>query len=457
MSGWVSVILLAGHAGGEGAGFTPLSRVAGLSLIGRLVKNAAYGGATRLVVVTDPGQDACLGEVRTCWPRPDDLRVVERPSGASELEVLRLAVAGESLPCALQYADVAYSRNLLQALVMQDLAGQLALEAVLEPDRPSDDPFHAKRPDGTRFAGLVWLDPARLGELDEAPELATALAREGGAVRRRPLGNSFALHLRSAEDLGRAEALQLRHLRRNTDGIVSRWLNRPVSLFLTRWVFLPSGLSPNAITFLAGAIGWAAIGLMFAWPGYAWVLVGALLFHLSSVLDGCDGEVARLRFQFSRFGEWFDNVLDEVNNTAFIAGIGVGLWRAGGPDILAWAAGFHVLAVATCDSATFYQLIRWRGGSGSIDKYRWFFQAEKKLEPGDPTAFPPRRSVFEWLQELPRRDFYIFMLLVLAIFDVLVVGFWIAVGTGVILFVLSVVQWIWQLGVERARRRARPV
>ncbi|HOX44719.1 MAG TPA: CDP-alcohol phosphatidyltransferase family protein [Myxococcota bacterium] len=459
MVAWHSVVLVAGQPAESPRLAGLLERVAGLSVIGRLVKNAAFGGAGRLTLVVPPGCEALVAEARAHWSRADGLAIREVPAAASELEALRgLEQPGDAC-LVVQFADVAYSRNLLQALVQEGAGTDQAVECVLEPERPSDDPFHAQRADGSRFAGLVLLAPGALAALgDRQGSLAEALeaARVAGLrLRRRPIAHSFVLRLRSPADLARAEALHVRHLRRNTDGIVSRWLNRPVSLFMTRHVFLKLPLTPNGITFLAGAIGWVAIGLMFAWPGYGLVLLGALLFHVSSVLDGCDGEVARLRFQFSRFGEWFDNVLDEVNNTAFIAGVGIGLWRHGAHEIYAWAAAFHVLAVATCDSATFFQLIRWRGGSGTIDKYRWFFQSEKKLAPGDPTAPPPRRSVFGWIQELPRRDFYIFMLLVLAIFDVLHVGFWISVGAGAVLFVLSLVQWVWQLREDGRRRAAR--
>ncbi len=456
MLAWQSIVLTAGPPSAAEADLL-LRRVAGLSVLGRLVKNAAFGGARRLHLVIGPGGQALAAEARAHWPRPDGLLVHEVPAGASELEALRATGPAGDEAAVVQFADVAYSRNLLQALIQEGPGEAQAVEAVLEPEYLAEDAFHAQRADGSRFAGLVLLAPGALDALDGgAPSLAEALdsgARTGRLrVARRPLRNSFVLRLREPEDLDRAEALHVRHLRRNTDGIVSRWLNRPVSLFLTRRLFLRTPLSPNAITFLAGAIGWAAIALMFAWPGYGWVLLGAFLFHVSSVLDGCDGEVARLRFQFSRFGEWFDNVLDEVNNTAFIAGVGVGLWRHGAHEIYAWAAAFHVLAVATCDSATFFQLIRWRGGTGNIDKYRWFFQPEQKLAPGDPTAYPPRRSLFGWIQELPRRDLYIFLLFVLAIFDVLFVGFWIAVGAGAILFALSLLQWAWQIGEDRRRR-----
>jgi len=35
-----------------------------------------------------------------------------------------------------------------------------------------------------------------------------------------------------------------------------------------------------------------------------------MLAQISSIIDGCDGEIARLKFQTSEFGGWYDAILD---------------------------------------------------------------------------------------------------------------------------------------------------
>jgi phosphatidylglycerophosphate synthase len=59
----------------------------------------------------------------------------------------------------------------------------------------------------------------------------------------------------------------------------------------------------------------------FGVGGYAAGVIGALLFQLSTILDCCDGEVARLKFMESAFGEQLDVVLDNVVHIALYAGI----------------------------------------------------------------------------------------------------------------------------------------
>ncbi len=446
---WTAVVIAVGHDHAVGGRPAPLHKVAGLSVLGRHILAAKHGGASRCCLAVKPGSEDLVEEARRYWPDAESLVVVETQADGSDTGALRAAVREDDRMVVPFFANVSFSRNLLQALLQEGLEDFDARVAVGEPDRfIGAEEFH--RPLGSDyglFSGVALLSGAAAANLPGGMTLAEALGEQSGNLRMtfRPMGNSFSLRIGSLKDLKRARDGQVQALKRNSDGIVSRWLNRPVSLFLTKHVFLKLPLAPNHITFLAALIGWVGIVLVFLWPGYWWVLLGAFLFHVSSVLDGCDGEIARLRYQFSRFGEWFDNVLDEFNNAAFIAAIGCGAYRGGGHDLLPWAAGFYFLAIAVVDSAVFFQLAKWHGGSGNYEKFRWFFEGEETGPPLDPTAYPPRRPLTAWLKQLPRRDFYIFLFLVLAAFGQIVIGFWIACVVAVAILSAAILQWIYQI------------
>ena len=51
------------------------------------------------------------------------------------------------------------------------------------------------------------------------------------------------------------------------------------------------------------------------------MLLGGLLAQLSSILDGCDGEIARLKLLESKFGEFFDRVLDRYSDLFILTGL----------------------------------------------------------------------------------------------------------------------------------------
>ncbi|RNL83035.1 CDP-alcohol phosphatidyltransferase family protein [Halostreptopolyspora alba] len=72
-----------------------------------------------------------------------------------------------------------------------------------------------------------------------------------------------------------------------------------------------TSLTPNQLTLAALALGLGAAGC-FAMASWPWLLAGALLFHLSFVLDCMDGKVARLKGNGTIFGSWLDYVFDRL-------------------------------------------------------------------------------------------------------------------------------------------------
>jgi CDP-L-myo-inositol myo-inositolphosphotransferase len=126
----------------------------------------------------------------------------------------------------------------------------------------------------------------------------------------------------------RAASALLASLAKPTDGWFSLHLNRPLSLRLTRWL-APFGVSPDAMTLVTLLVG-AASALVSALGSHAAFVWGAVLFQAASVLDGVDGELARLGFRESTRGEWLDTVSDDLTNLLYLAGVTLGVHRAFG-------------------------------------------------------------------------------------------------------------------------------
>ncbi|MGE4561640.1 MAG: NTP transferase domain-containing protein [Rhodospirillales bacterium] len=103
------------------------------------------------------------------------------------------------------------------------------------------------------------------------------------------------------------------------DGPVSRHLNRPVSRWLSRYLVL-TPVTPNQISLASWLLSCVAAGLM-AMSGYPALAIGGVLAQLASIIDGCDGEVARLKRCQSEFGGWFDAVLDRYADAFLLFGL----------------------------------------------------------------------------------------------------------------------------------------
>lgn len=94
---------------------------------------------------------------------------------------------------------------------------------------------------------------------------------------------------------------------KSSDGIIARHLNRKVSIRFSKFFLrVNPEISPNSISifcFLLGILGGFFFFLSFP-------LLAGIIIQMSSIIDGCDGEIARIKNKSSRFGAFLDSILD---------------------------------------------------------------------------------------------------------------------------------------------------
>jgi 1L-myo-inositol 1-phosphate cytidylyltransferase / CDP-L-myo-inositol myo-inositolphosphotransferase len=144
----------------------------------------------------------------------------------------------------------------------------------------------------------------------------------------------------SPQDVLAARGALRRSLGKDTDGPVSRWLNRPLSTRLSM-ILAPLRPAPDLVSLVAFTFGLAGAALLATGQG----LAGGLLVHASSVADGVDGEVARLQLRGGPRGALLDGVLDRVGDGAILGGLGLWALHGRGPE------GVLVLTVAATTGA----------------------------------------------------------------------------------------------------------
>lgn len=116
-----------------------------------------------------------------------------------------------------------------------------------------------------------------------------------------------------------AEKMLWAALKKDSDGPISRFVNRPVSTRITRYL-LRTNVRPNQISFFSFLL--ATLGACFFLLGsYINLVLGAFLAQAGSILDGTDGEIARLKFQETKYGGWLDPVLDRYADAFLIFGL----------------------------------------------------------------------------------------------------------------------------------------
>ncbi len=324
----------------------PLTRVLGLTLAERVVCALLDAGIRRVLVTL--GHEA--ERVRAHFSDISRRRGVaidfieakdwEQGNGASALAAK--GRTGEA-PFFLVMIDHLFDPGIAWALADDPPApGEMCLAVDRDKDGifDLDDVTRVKIDDGRIQAIDKTLDDWNAGDtgvmlctsaLFEGLERAAASNEHGlsdglrelageGRARTVDVTGMLWLDVDTPDDLREAERrLMCDQGRKTRDGPVARHLNRPVSRWFSRYLVRTS-VTPNQISLLSWILSCVAAGLM-AVSGYPALAAGGALAQLASVVDGCDGDIARLKHSQSEFGGWFDAVLDRYADAVLLFGL----------------------------------------------------------------------------------------------------------------------------------------
>ena len=198
-----------------------------------------------------------------------------------------------------------------------------------------------------------------------------------------------------------------------TDGLFAR-MNRRVSIPISRQL-IKFPITPNMVTLFTLGVSFLA-GVFFALGGYWNTVVGALLSVWASILDGCDGEVARLKLQVSKFGCWLETVCDYLYYLFIFVGMSIGLTRSRGTEAyLLWGG---VLIVGAVTSFLVIGSARHRLASSHPEKFLDSWQKKADKQKRNPLMYVARQTEF-----IIRRCFLPYALLAFAVLNIVHVAF----------------------------------
>jgi CDP-L-myo-inositol myo-inositolphosphotransferase len=189
------------------------------------------------------------------------------------------------------------------------------------------------------------------------------------------------------------------------DGFVSRFLNRPISSRITSQL-IKVPIPPNAFTASIFVLPLIA-GAFLQHGGYVSIVIGAAIFQVFSILDGCDGEIARARNLESKFGERLDNLCDFLGSLIYVLALGVGVGRSKEGLICALLiiANESVLRWGTCATRV------------ATEDFHESFYARHHGMIGHSGLLDFGERFVWWLFQLTKRDLAIFVFLVLALLN----------------------------------------
>lgn len=380
-------------------GARPLDELAGLPLALRTVLTLQKEGASAVRLVVAEGDRETLARVQ------GDARVrvpVEAIVAASASDGVRRAASAIGAPFLLARHDVVVDPAIYRALLGG--AGPGTDASAMAPDGALGV-THPAALCGPMRVTPAWAATEAAADLLEAAR-ASGAAMAGASVTRIEAG-AWALDVTT--EAGRREAFRqlFEACRKPVDGIVARHLNRHVSIFISKRI-VGTPVTPNmlsCITFLLSVAG----AVSAAQGGWLPVMLGAFLFQWASILDGVDGELARVRFQHSKLGQWLDTVSDDASNVLFYAGLGIGARALPFGDVL-MACGLASSLLHVITSAIHYQEL-YTLGSGDLYAIDWGFDKE-----------PPRGAagrLLVFFRNVVKKDFATLFFFVLSVFGVL--------------------------------------
>jgi|Deesub1362B_J571_1020462.scaffolds.fasta_scaffold00125_2 CDP-L-myo-inositol myo-inositolphosphotransferase len=375
----------------------PLVKLLGLSLIERIILSAREAGIKEFVVVigyqghkirealgTGSNYNVKIEYIENPdWKRGNAISVLKAREHLKENFILLMGdhifehtIVKELKGLKLEGADVALvvDKTPAEYLDMED-----ATKVTVEGDRVVNLGKTLSEFDAID-CGIFLCTPKVFDKLEEAIKEGRETLTEGmqtiaskGRLLAVDSKGRFWMDIDTAEALKKAEEILCSKLIKPTDGFISRKLNRPLSLRITRYL-VNTSLRPNTISFIS--FGFCLISAFFLSIGsYISTLIGGLFVQLSSVIDGCDGEVARLKYQASDYGAWLDSVLDRYADAIIILGIVLGLWKYQ-EGLETWLVGYTALIGSFVNSYTatkFDALVKRR------KKAHWRFGRDTRL------------------------------------------------------------------------------
>ncbi|MGZ8997539.1 MAG: CDP-alcohol phosphatidyltransferase family protein [Allosphingosinicella sp.] len=334
--------------------------IAGVTAAARILREIEAAGARRVWLVADDDETLSSDVARDCARLVPGLEVRQVPQAR-----LAASHAGAS-GIAIFSGD-----HLIPAASLRPLLG-----------RDSATLVHHGATIATRLQAGARFDSASLGGKATHDEEATDIL-------------ALVPH-------ARATATILKGTGKDSDGLVSRWINRPISRRITALLINVGWLRPIHMTWCTAAIGLLMAASLF-FGGENGLVIGAWLLQAASVIDGVDGEMARATYRSSEQGATLDTVVDMITNLAFVLGMTVSLTMYRGPHYA--AIGGLALAELVLGLAVIYLLNRRRGGPVNFDLLKLYY-----VERYD-TSFPYRITRF--ITIATSRDFLVMLVLVM--------------------------------------------
>lgn len=415
----VTVILASQPTSGSELSNSVLAEVGTLPVVLRAILSAKSAGADRVIVVVDPANGAAI--------RSTLAKTRRLPNSVEWIE----AVPESAIPVALEQVAASAERVVL---IAGDRSYHPSLYRIVNEWKP--DGGSLELTSGGNPIGMTVLSQALALELASDPDphvfsledLHNLIASRHAGLLNQSVPEDMWQQVASPEDRLSAERKLDHWLVKPTDGIFARF-NRRVSIPISRQL-IRFPITPNMVSLFTLLVSFLA-GACFALGGYWNTLLGAILSVWGSILDGSDGEVARLKLLASDFGAWLETICDYLYYLFIFAGMAIGLAHSTGKtSFVAWGCALFVGAIITFIIAG---LGRQQLSGDRPEQYLAVWQKKAESHIANPLIYVGRYTEF-----IVRRCFLPYALLGLALLNLTAVALYLSAIGANIAWIISI-------------------
>ncbi len=357
------LVILAAGEGRRMGEVKPLVRLLGLTLLERAILNFREAGINKFYVVVGYKKKEVKKHIEKIREKYGvDVEVIENEEWKKGNGTSVLAVHGHVKKFFVTMVDHVFEANVIKDFV-EGVNGE---KCQLLVDRNVENVFDIEEATKVKMGGERIVDIGKelkeydaidtglfffTDEIFEAMEKAIRKGKAGvtdgvkilaekGKMYGYAKNEGYWIDTDTKDALKTAERLILKSIPKKEDGFISFYLNRRFSLKISSKL-CNFNISPNILTIVSFLIAVAG-SMLFIFGRYLYTVLGGIAIQIASIIDGCDGEIARMKFLASEYGAWLDTILDRYADAIIVILVTYNGWMIYRENII-WVLGFFSL------------------------------------------------------------------------------------------------------------------